>query len=49
MIFYFMCFMSQVNIEYKKISKFCDPQGKKYEVGAEGIRPIKPPSVPSFK
>lgn len=39
----------QVNIEYKKISKFCDPQGKKYEVGAEGIRPIKPPSVPSFK
>jgi len=39
----------QVNIEYKKISKFCDPQGKKHEVGAEGIRPIKPPSVPSFK
>lgn len=39
----------QVNLEYQKISKFCDPRGKKQDVGPDGIRPVKPPSVPSFK
>lgn len=35
--------------EYKKISKYCDPKATSVDLIADGIRPVKPPSVPNFE
>ena len=38
----------KMNDEYNKISKYCDPEADAVSLNADGIRPVKPPSVPNF-
>ena len=46
---FFFIFYPQMYEEYKKISKYCDPKATSVDLIADGIRPLKPPSVPDFE
>lgn len=41
-------FLHQVNQEYNKISNYCNPKTDAIALNEDGIRPIRPKSVPDF-